>query len=221
MLDIQDQLTEVKAKITEAQNCSDVSATKCELIAVSKTHPIEKIERAIEAGQRLFGENRVQEAYEKWPELKAKYSDIELHLIGPLQSNKVKEAVALFDVIQSVDREKIATALSREMERQGRKPRLFVQVNIGKERQKAGVAPEELSDFLSFCRDEQNIEVEGLMCIPPIGHDPAPFFAEMRRLSLENSTPTLSMGMSGDYEIAVQHGASFVRVGSAIFGERG
>jgi hypothetical protein len=174
----------------------------------------------LDAGQRVFGENRVQEAQGKWPALKADYPGIELHLIGPLQSNKAGEAVALFDVIQTIDREKIAAALAAEMKKQGRAPRLYVQVNTGLEEQKAGVDPRETVAFVKRCREVHGLSVEGLMCIPPADENPGPHFALLKKLAAECGVEKLSMGMSGDYELAVKFGATYVRVGSAIFGHR-
>jgi PLP dependent protein len=174
----------------------------------------------IEAGQRVFGENRVQEAQGKWPALKQDFADIELHLIGPLQSNKAREAVALFDVIESVDREKIARELAKEMDKQGKRPRLYVQVNTGLEDQKAGIDPKDTVAFVERCRTEHGLEIEGLMCIPPLDENPGPHFALLEKLAREAGVEKLSMGMSGDYELAIAFGATSVRVGSAIFGER-
>jgi pyridoxal phosphate enzyme (YggS family) len=190
------------------------------LIAVSKTVPAAIIEEAIEAGQRLFGENRVQEAHGKWPALKALHPDLELHLIGPLQSNKVKEAVALFDVIETLDRPKLARALAEEMESQGKHPRLFVQVNTGEELQKAGVAPDETVSFIALCRETFNLKIDGLMCIPPFDEEPSLHFALLAKLVDELGLGELSMGMSGDFAKAIAFGATYVRVGTAIFGER-
>jgi hypothetical protein len=190
------------------------------LVAVSKTFSADDILPVLEAGQRVFGENRVQEAAGKWPGLRARLADIELHLIGPLQTNKVREAVALFDVIQTVDREKLARSLAEEMRRSGRRLRLFVQVNTGEEPQKAGVAPRELGGFLNLCRNELALSIDGLMCIPPIDEEAAVHFAFLRKLAAENGLGQLSMGMSADYETAIRFGATHVRVGSAIFGAR-
>jgi hypothetical protein len=190
------------------------------IVAASKTQDAARLRQAIGAGLTVFGENRVQEALAKWPALKAEHPEIELRLIGPLQSNKASEAVALFDVIETVDREKIARALAAEMRRQGRLPRLLVQVNTGAEPQKAGVVPEETDAFLRQCRDEFGLEIEGLMCIPPADEPPAPHFALLAKLAARNALSVLSMGMSGDFDIAAQLGASHVRVGTALFGER-
>ena len=191
-----------------------------QLVAVSKTFGAETIRPVIEAGHRVFGENRVQEAQGKWPSLKADFADIELHLIGPLQSNKTKEAVALFDVIQSIDREKIAREIAREIKNQGRAPRLYIQVNTGLEPQKAGIDPREAVAFVERCRTEQGLSIDGLMCIPPFGENPGPHFALLEKLAREAGVGRLSMGMSGDFETAIAFGATDVRVGSAIFGHR-
>ena len=175
----------------------------------------------LDAGQRVFGENRVQEAMGKWPQLRTDYPGIELHLIGPLQSNKAKEAVATFDVIHTIDREKIARALKAEMTAQGRDLPCFIQVNTGEEPQKAGIAPKETDDFIRLCREEIGLNVIGLMCIPPVDEAPGPHFALLEKIARRNGLTQLSMGMSSDYEIAVSFGATHVRVGSAIFGGRG
>ena len=190
------------------------------LICVTKTFPAEDVVPLLEAGHRVFGENRVQEALSKWPALREKYPDIELHLIGPLQSNKTREAVELFDVIESVDREKIAKALSEEIARTGKRPRLFVQVNTGAEPQKAGVLPESADSFLAACRDAYGLKIEGLMCVPPVGEQASPHFALLADIAARNGIAELSMGMSSDFELAIQLGATYVRVGSAIMGER-
>lgn len=190
------------------------------LVAVTKTFDADAIRPVIEAGQRVFGENRVQEAQSKWPALKAEYPDVELHLIGPLQSNKAKEAVALFDVIETVDREKIAAELAKEIRKQGRAPRLYVQVNTGLEEQKAGIDPREAAAFVTRCRTEHGLAIDGLMCIPPFDENPGPHFALLEKLAREAGVERLSMGMSGDFETAIAFGATEVRVGSAIFGHR-
>lgn len=190
------------------------------LIAVSKTFEPRDITPVLDAGQRVFGENRVQEAKAKWPQLRDRYDGVELHLIGPLQSNKTAEAVALFDAIHTVDRPKIAAAIAAEMSRQGRHPRLFVQVNTGGEPQKAGVDPAQTDDFLRICRETHGLAMEGLMCIPPADGDPVPHFRLLAEIAARNGLKGLSMGMSGDYPAAVACGATHVRVGSAIFGSR-
>ncbi|UZF91193.1 YggS family pyridoxal phosphate-dependent enzyme [Bosea sp. NBC_00550] len=191
------------------------------LIAVSKTMPAEAILPALEAGQRIFGENYVQEAKAKWPALKERFPDAELHMIGPLQSNKAREAVELFDAIHSLDRESLAKELAREIARAGRAPRLLVQVNTGEEAQKGGVMPADADAFLARCRDVHGLVIEGLMCIPPADEPPSPHFGLLAKIADRNGLKGLSMGMSADYEAAIQLGATYVRVGSAIFGARG
>ncbi|BCM22285.1 YggS family pyridoxal phosphate-dependent enzyme [Mesorhizobium sp. J8] len=215
-----EQLHAVKARIASAEREAMREPGAVTLVAVSKTFTAEDIRPVIEAGQRVFGENRVQEAQGKWPALKAAFAGLELHLIGPLQSNKAKEAVALFDVIETVDREKIAAELSKEMARQGRAPKLYVQVNTGSEPQKAGIEPREAVAFVKRCRDAHGLAIEGLMCIPPAEENPGPHFALLEKLAREAGVAKLSMGMSGDYETAIAFGATSVRVGSAIFGSR-
>jgi len=190
------------------------------LIAVSKTFGADAIEPAIAGGQTVFGENRVQEAKAKWPALKAAHPEIELHLIGPLQSNKAKEAVVMFDAIHTVDRPSLCAALAKEIERQDRRPLLFAEINTGAEPQKAGVLPEDADAFLRACRQDYGLEISGLMCIPPIDEAPAPHFALTARIAERNGLKLLSMGMSADFPIAIQFGATHVRVGSAIFGQR-
>ncbi len=215
-----DGLKDVRSRIAAAAKEAGRASGAIELIAVSKTFDAEAVRPVLDAGQRVFGENRVQEAQGKWPELKADYPDVELHLIGPLQSNKTKEAVALFDVIQTVDREKIARAIAGEMKKQGRATRLYVEVNTGMEEQKAGIAPDDCAAFLGFCRNELGLPIEGLMCIPPFDENPGPHFALLRKLAQENGLARISMGMSGDFETAIAFGATSVRVGTAIFGAR-
>lgn len=214
-------LAEIRARIGRAAGEVGRRADDVTLIAVSKTFGAEAVEAALAAGQRAFGENRVQEAQGKFPALRQRHPDLELHLIGPLQSNKAAEAVALFDVVHSVDREKLARALAREMDRQKRRPRCLVQVNTGEEPQKAGVAPAETAAFVRLCRDELGLPIEGLMCIPPVDDAPAPHFGLLRGLAEACGLASLSMGMSADFETAVQLGATHVRVGSALFGRRG
>lgn len=213
-------LKAVLGNIARAQSEAGRPKDAVELVAVTKTFDAQTIRPVIDAGHRTFGENRVQEAQSKWPGLKADFSDIVLHLIGPLQSNKTKEAVALFDVIQSIDREKIAKEIAREIEKQGRAPRLYVQVNTGLEAQKAGIEPGEAVAFVERCRIEHRLQIEGLMCIPPFDENPGPHFALLEKLAGEAGVEHLSMGMSGDYETAIAFGATKVRVGSAIFGHR-
>ncbi len=215
-----EQLALVKEKIAATEREAKRAAGAVTLVAVSKTFEADAIRPVIEAGQRVFGENRVQEAQGKWPALKAEFPDLELHLIGPLQSNKAKEAVALFDVIETIDREKIAAELAREMTRQGKALKLYIQVNTGSEPQKAGIEPNEAVEFVKRCREVHNLAIEGLMCIPPADENPGPHFALLEKLAREAGVEKLSMGMSGDYELAVAFGATSVRVGSAIFGSR-
>jgi len=216
-----ENLRMVKDRIFQAAREAGRSEQDIVLVAVSKTFGREDILPVIEAGQRVFGENRVQEAQAKWPALKRDFPDIELHLIGPLQSNKAKDAVALFDVIETVDREKIATALAAEMAKQGRRPRLYVQVNTGLESQKAGIDPRKAVAFVARCRETHGLSIEGLMCIPPVDENPGPHFALLEKLAREAGVDKLSMGMSADFETAIAFGATSVRVGSAIFGSRG
>ncbi|MRG54873.1 YggS family pyridoxal phosphate-dependent enzyme [Phyllobacterium sp. SYP-B3895] len=215
-----DQLFAVRDAIhkTEAEAGRPKGAVT--LVAVSKTFGEEAIRPVLESGQRVFGENRVQEAQAKWPALRGEYPDIELHLIGPLQSNKAEQAVALFDVIETVDREKIADALAKEMQKQNRFPKLYVQVNTGSEPQKAGIDPKEAVAFVKRCREAHGLRIEGLMCIPPADENPGPHFALLEKIARQAGVDKLSMGMSGDYELAIGFGATSVRVGSAIFGSR-
>jgi pyridoxal phosphate enzyme (YggS family) len=215
-----DNLAEVKRRIAEAAKAAGRQPGDVTLVAVSKTHGPERVRELLEAGHRVFGENRVQEAQEKFPALKAAYPDLELHLIGPLQTNKAREAVALFDVIQSVDRERLAGVLAKEMDRAGRRPTCFIQVNTGEEEQKAGILPAELDAFVASCRDAHKLPVVGLMCIPPVDEEPALHFALLRKMAERNGLEKVSMGMSADYETAVRLGATHVRVGSALFGAR-
>jgi hypothetical protein len=219
-IDVPARLRLVREEIALAAEACDRDPASIELVAVTKTVPAAVIEQAIAAGQRIFGENRVQEAQAKWPALKARRAGIELHLIGPLQSNKVREAVELFDVIETVDRPKLARALAEEMARTGKRPRLFVQVNTGEEPQKAGIAPAETESFVALCRDTFGLSIDGLMCIPPFEEEPAMHFALLAKLAAEVGVKQLSMGMSGDFARAVQFGATYVRIGTAIFGER-
>lgn len=217
---IAEQLASVRAAIARAERTAHRPEGAVRLVAVSKTFPAEDVRAAIAAGQRTFGENRVQEAAAKFPPLKAEWPDLELHLIGPLQSNKAREAVALFDVIHTVDRDKIAAALAKEIAAQGRRPKLLVQVNTGEEPQKAGILPREAVDFVDRCRDIHGLSIVGLMCIPPVGEPPAPHFALLDELAKRAGVDWRSMGMSGDFETAIRQGATHVRVGSAIFGHR-
>ena len=213
-------LAAIRERIARAHARFGAPPDRVELVAVSKTFPSEAVEPFLTAGQRVFGENRVQEARDKWPGLRAAYPDIELHLIGPLQTNKVREAVALFDVIETVDREKLASMLAAEMRHAGRKLACFVQVNIGLEAQKAGIAPAETLAFVNRCRAEHGLDILGLMCIPPDGMPPGPYFAHLATLARDAGVSGLSMGMSGDFEVGIAMGATHVRVGSALFGSR-
>jgi pyridoxal phosphate enzyme (YggS family) len=210
----------VQEEIALAAHAADRNPVSVKLVAVTKTVPPEVIEQAIEAGHRVFGENRVQEANAKWPTLKERHPGIELHLVGPLQSNKVRDAVALFNVIETVDRPKLARALAEEMARSGKRPRLFVQVNTGEEPQKAGVAPEETEEFVAFCRKDLDLAIDGLMCIPPVDEEPAMHFALLAKIASRLGIEELSMGMSSDFARAIQFGATYVRIGTAIFGAR-
>lgn len=211
---------EVEREIARACRDAGRERSSVTLVAVSKTFGGDAIEPVIQAGQRVFGENRVQEAKSKWPELMAKHQGLALHLIGPLQSNKAKEAVALFDAIHSVDRTSLCEALAKEIVKQDRHPQLFVQLNTGEEPQKAGVAPSDADAFIASCRDVYGLRISGLMCIPPVDEPPAPHFALTAKIATRNGLSLLSMGMSADFETAIQLGATHVRVGSAIFGHR-
>lgn len=216
----QDNLNSVEDRIAAAAREGGRKAATVTLIAVSKTFDPEAIEPVLATGHRHYGENRVQEALNKWPDLKRRFPDSVLHLIGPLQSNKVAQAVSLFDAIHSVDRDKLARALSRAIGEQGRDPLLFVQVNTGNEPQKAGVAPDAAASFVDRCRNEHGLAIQGLMCLPPFGEAAGPHFALLRQLAAQAEVPLLSMGMSADFETAIAMGATHVRVGSAIFGPR-
>ncbi|MCR9212860.1 MAG: YggS family pyridoxal phosphate-dependent enzyme [Proteobacteria bacterium] len=218
--EITENLTRIRDRISATAQKWSRAATDVELVAVSKKQPIERLEAALKAGHRIFGENRVQEAKAKWPELKSRYMDVQLHLIGPLQTNKAKEAVALFDVIQSVDRLKLARILAKEMADADRQIPVYIQVNTGEEEQKAGVGPGEADDFIRQCREDVGLDVQGLMCIPPAGEQPAPHFALLVKIADRNGIKKLSMGMSADFETAVQLGATSVRVGTGVFGLR-
>ena len=213
------RLAAVREKLARAAAFAGRESDAIELIAISKTHPAEAILPLIEAGQRSFGENRVQEAQAKWPALEQVYPDIRLHLVGQLQSNKAADAVALFDAIHALDRPSLAEALAKAIEKEGRAPTLFVQVNIGAEEQKGGCAIADLPALLAYCR-ELGLTIAGLMCVPPADVEPAPYFALLAKLAKENGLEALSMGMSGDFETAVMLGAACVRVGTALFGSR-
>jgi PLP dependent protein len=214
-------LTTVRRRIAAAAQDAGRSPDAVTLVAVSKTHSAEAVRAALQAGQRVFGENRVQEALGKYPALRGEFPDLALHLIGPLQTNKVRDAVRHFDVIETVDRPHLAAALAREMDRAGRRQPCFIEVNTGAEPQKSGVLPDAADGFIADCRDRFGLLIEGLMCIPPEHRDPAPHFAMLREIAQRNGLSQLSMGMSADYPIAIAQGATHVRVGTAIFGARG
>lgn len=214
------RLGEVKRQIARAAAEAGRAAGEVTLVAVTKTFAAMAIEPVLAAGHPAFGENRVQEAKGKYPALRERYPGLELHLVGPLQSNKAREAVALFDVIHTVDRDRIAAALAGEMAKQARRPRLLVQVNTGEEPQKAGVSPGEAEAFVRRCRDEHGLSIAGLMCMPPLDEPPSPHFALLRKLRDRLALPLLSMGMSADFEQAIALGATHVRIGTAIFGDR-
>jgi pyridoxal phosphate enzyme (YggS family) len=215
-----ERLAAIQAAIARAARDVGRSPADITLVAVSKTFPPEAIEPVLAAGQRVFGENYVQDAKAKWPALRERHDGVELHLIGPLQSNKAKDAVALFDAIHTLDRPSLAQALAKEIARQGRAPRLLVQVNTGEEPQKGGVPPGEVDAFLAACRETYGLTVSGLMCIPPAADPPSPHFALLNAIAARNGLALLSMGMSADFEAAIQLGATHVRVGTAIFGAR-
>ena len=215
-----DRLAAVRARIAAAAQRAGRPADAVTLVAVAKTQPVAAIEAALAAGQRVFGENRVQEAQAKYPALKARFPDLRLHLIGPLQTNKARDAVRLFDAIHTLDRPRLAEVLARAMEQEGRRPALLVEVNIGAEPQKAGIAPDQADAFVADCRARWRLAPVGLMCIPPASADPAPHFARLAALARHNDLAELSMGMSDDFEVAIAHGATMVRVGTAIFGPR-
>ncbi|MGO8869578.1 MAG: YggS family pyridoxal phosphate-dependent enzyme [Alphaproteobacteria bacterium] len=219
-VDVAANLARVKVLIAAAARAGGRAPEGITLVAVTKTHGAERIRPALEAGHRVFGENRVQEAKTKWPELRKAYPGLELHLIGPLQTNKVKEAIALFDMIETVDRPKLAAALAREMAAQGRRPNCLVEVNIGAEPQKSGIAPDDVAAFVAACREDYKLPIVGLMCIPPLAEPPEPFFRRLAELARRSSLPLVSMGMSEDFELAIRAGATHVRVGTAIFGPR-
>jgi len=214
------RLADILARIEAARKVALAPAPSTTLVAVSKTFSAGEIEPVIASGQRVFGENRVQEAKAKWPALREQWPDIALHLIGPLQSNKAHEAIELFDAIHSVDRPKIAESLRHEIDRSGRAPLLFIQINTGEEPQKAGVAPQDAPQFIDHCRETLALPIHGLMCIPPAGEPPAPHFALLAKIARAHGLEGLSMGMSADFETAIRFGATHVRVGTAIFGER-
>lgn len=212
-------LTDIRKRIAKA---ADVTGRpEPQLVAVSKVQPVERVIAGLDQGQRVFGENRVQEAAGKWPDLRASYSGVELHLIGPLQTNKLRQALDLFDVIQSVDRMKLAQKLAAEVQARGACPDLYIQVNTGEEAQKSGVLPADTDTFVAQCREDLDLPIKGLMVIPPVDDDPALHFARLATIAERNGLTGLSMGMSGDFETAIAHGATVVRIGSAVFGTRG
>jgi PLP dependent protein len=213
-------LAALRARLALAAQAAGRDPAAIDLVAIAKNQPGAVVAAALDAGQRLFGENRVQEAQAKYPALKAQFPDLRLHLVGPLQSNKAADAVALFDAIETVDRPRLAEMLAREMDRQGKRPTCFIQVNTGGEAQKAGVAPAAADDFIAQCRTRWNLPLEGLICVPPAGADPAPHFSLLADIAARNGLRQLSMGMSGDFEIAIAHGATLIRIGTAIFGRR-
>lgn len=214
------QLAEIKERIAMAAKDCGRDPGDVTLVCVSKTFGPEAITPVLAAGERVFGENKVQEALAKWPELRSRYSDVTLHLIGPLQTNKAREAVDLFDVIETLDRPKLAKELANEIEKRGKHPKLYVQVNTGAEPQKAGVLPQEADAFIANCRKDYGLEISGLMCIPPVNEQASPHFALLNQIAKRNGIVHLSMGMSADFELAIQLGATHVRVGTAIFGKR-
>jgi len=218
--DIRNNLQTVKARIAAAAAGAGRPAAAITLVAVAKSHQPAAIRPALQAGHRVFGENRVQEAEAKWPALKADYPDLRLHLVGGLQRNKVKRAVALFDAIETIDRRELARAVADEIARGGRRPQCFVQVNTGEEPQKGGVAPADADAFIATCRDDFGLAIAGVMCVPPLEDEPSPHFALLREIAKRNGVEGLSMGMSGDFETAIRFGATHVRIGTAIFGER-
>lgn len=214
------RLAAVRARIDAAAREAGRDPAAVTLVAISKQQPDERIAAVLAAGQHVFGENRVQEAAAKWPAIRASHPDVQLHLIGPLQTNKIKDAVALFDVVETVDRPKLARGLAVEMERTGKRPRCLIEVNTGAEPQKGGVLPGDADAFIAACRDDFALPLDGLMCIPPAHEEPSLHFALLREIAQRNGLAQLSMGMSADFEIAVRFGATMVRVGTAIFGER-
>ena len=217
---ISDNLAALRTRIDRSARASGYDPDHIALVCVSKTQPSTNIDVALASGERVFGENRVQEALSKWPPLRARFPGVELHLIGPLQTNKVREAVGLFDVIETLDRPKLADAIAKEFQVTTRRPKLFIQVNTGREAQKAGILPEDADEFIAYCRKKCGLQIEGLMCIPPLNEQASPHFALLAMIARRNEIGSLSMGMSEDFELAIQLGATHVRVGSAIFGPR-
>lgn len=219
--DVAKNLAEIQSNINAACAAVDRNPDDVTLVCVSKNHEADHVRKALIDGRRVFGENRVQGAAGKWPALREEYPDLELHLIGPLQTNKLKDAVELFDVIETVDRPKLANALAKHRDKTGQCPDLFIQINTGEEDQKAGIAPKDADDFIKMCRDELKLPIIGLMCIPPVDEEPAPHFTLLGKIAERHGLKIKSMGMSGDYEAAIRLGATHVRVGTAIFGSRG
>ncbi len=213
-------LTEICARIETAAKHTGRSADEVSLIAVAKRQPPDRIDALLQAGHRVFGENRVQEAADKWPTLKRAYPDVELHMVGPLQSNKAADAIALFDVIHSIDRMKLARKVAEEIAAAQRDPELFVQINTGEEPQKSGVMPRQADEFIRQCREELQLRISGLMCLPPIDEEASLHFALLAKIARRNGVENLSMGMSGDFETAIIFGATHIRVGTALFGDR-
>ncbi|WP_288350349.1 YggS family pyridoxal phosphate-dependent enzyme [uncultured Thalassospira sp.] len=219
--DVAENLAEIQRNINAACVAAKRDPAEVTLVCVSKNHEADHVREALLEGRRVFGENRVQEAAGKWPGLREEFPDIELHLIGPLQTNKLKDAVALFDVIETVDRPKLANALAKHRDKTGDCPDLFIQINTGEEEQKAGIPPKDADAFIRMCREELELPIKGLMCIPPVDEEPAPHFALLGKIAQKHGLKIKSMGMSGDYEVAIAIGATHVRVGTAIFGSRG
>ena len=219
-IDVAARLADVEARIAEAARDAGRAAQDITLVAIAKMHVEARIVPALEAGHRVFGENRVQEAEAKWPALKARYPDVALHLVGPLQTNKTRNAIALFDVIETVDRPKLARRLAGEMDHAGKRPSCFIEVNTGEEAQKAGVLPADADAFVALCRDELDLPIVGLMCIPPFDDEPSLHFALLADIAARNGLDQISMGMTADFDVAVRFGATHVRVGTAIFGQR-
>lgn len=217
---IESSLDQLRSRIARSAIDSGRTVEDVQLVCVSKGQKDPALRAALLAGERIFGENRVQEAARKWPALKTEFGPVELHLIGPLQTNKLREALALFDVIETLDRPRLAEALAREFRAGSRQPKLFIEVNTGREPQKAGILPEDADAFIAFCRSDCGLEIEGLMCIPPADQQASPHFALLSQIAARNTIASLSMGMSADYELGIQLGATHVRVGSAIFGAR-
>jgi len=217
---LEERYRNVSENIARAARHAGRDPESVQLVIASKTQPVEAIEALISLGHRVFGENRVQEAYSKWPELKRRYPDVQLHLIGPLQTNKAREAVRLFDVIETVDRERLARVLAAEEAHENRRLSYMLEVNVGAEEQKSGVAPAVAPDLLTICRDQYGLTVDGLMCIPPAGEQASPYFALLKKMAGDLGLSKLSMGMTADYPLAIQLGATHVRVGTAIFGQR-